>query len=491
MTREAEAAPPAERGRSVLVNSAASMGSSLVAWIVQAAIVVAAVRTFGVAEWGHYATTTSLIAIFIALSQAGIGTVVLRELSSPREDHNAWLGSALLAVVATSAIAMACLVPVGLALGYEHEIIVLLAIGTASILLISVTEVLRPAFTSRHLMIFGAAFDLTGLAVFAIAATAVLVLGGGPYELLAVSVLGSAVTALCAVVLLRRTGLRPRLSLDSGRVMRVVRVAIPLAGITFVNTIYDRLDVVLLSKLGSATEVAHYSVTYTLTKFTWLVPTVLVAAIYPIFARQLEEDRDRARATMFTTLRALLLVGLPAALFLSLAGHDFLPWFFGPGYSESGDLLAVMAWNTVAIYVNYVTWYAMVGLGLEREALWALAASLALNAGLNVILIPIHGAMGAAVALVAAELLLCVIQLWIIHRRLGGIPLLRLAAAPVAVAAIAVPLGRVVSDQVTPLAGGIVGAATLLLGLVLARYVTLAELSPLSASLGRRYERNR
>jgi len=136
-------------------------------------------------------------------------------------------------------------------------VIDLLAIGTGSIVLIGVTEVLRPAFTSRHLMIFGAAFDMVGLLAFAIAATVVLALGGSPYELLAASVAGNAVTLVCAVALLRRTNLRPRLATAYRRVLPVLRAAVPLAGVTLASTVYDRLDVIMLPKVDGPWDINY------------------------------------------------------------------------------------------------------------------------------------------------------------------------------------------------------------------------------------------
>jgi O-antigen/teichoic acid export membrane protein len=114
-----------------------------------------------------------------------------------------------------------------------------------------------------------------------------------------------------------------------------------------------------------------------------------------------------------------------------------------------------------------------------------------LNAGLNVALIPTHGALGSAIALVAAETFLCCAQLLIIHRNLFPIPAARLAIAPLATGIAAVPIGALVAAILTPFAGGLIGGAVWLTLLLLARYVTLGELSPLSASLARQFGSDR
>src|SRR3954471_16067337 len=97
-------------------------------------LIIYAVRTFTVAEYGRYAVAVAMMAIFALLSEMGISALALREMS-PEDSRTARiLGIAIAAEVATSVFAAVLLVPVGVALGYPRHVLVLLAVGGAVLL---------------------------------------------------------------------------------------------------------------------------------------------------------------------------------------------------------------------------------------------------------------------------------------------------------------------------------------------------------------------
>src|SRR6266545_5754028 len=87
------------------------------------ALVVYAARTFTVGEYGRYAVAVAMLSIFSLLSEMGISGLALREMS-PQEARRAQiLGVALAAELATSVVAAAVLVPLGVALGYSSAVL--------------------------------------------------------------------------------------------------------------------------------------------------------------------------------------------------------------------------------------------------------------------------------------------------------------------------------------------------------------------------------
>jgi O-antigen/teichoic acid export membrane protein len=129
-------------------------------------------------------------------------------------------------------------------------------------------------------------------------------------------------------------------------------------------------------------------------------------------------------------------------------------------------------------FLNYLLWYTVLAAYRERRTLLILAITLAINVGLNFLLIPPYGPTGAAVALAMSDLLFVAGQAGLVHRNVFAVPFRRLFFRPVvavlAALAVAIPLSAV-SALGAAVAAPCIYAALLVLG----SYVTREEWQPL------------
>jgi O-antigen/teichoic acid export membrane protein len=89
-----------------------------------------------------------------------------------------------------------------------------------------------------------------------------------------------------------------------------------------------------------------------------------------------------------------------------------VPWFLGNGWVSASSLIGVLSLLLAAIGISNVTGMQyLIPTGRQNVFTGTVIAGAALNLGLNFALIPRFGAMGAAVATIAAETAITVIQL--------------------------------------------------------------------------------
>lgn len=164
-------------------------------------------------------------------------------------------------------------------------------------------------------------------------------------------------------------------------------------------------DRYLLSLFGSLAETARYAVAYTLgsainiivmTPFTLAWPT----AVFTIAKR---EDAAQVFRIVFRWFCMFLLF---AAFGLSLVGKVLLVLLFPVTY-HSGSLIIPIVAVSIAFYGAYYVF--MVGANITRKtwlgAVFTTVAAL-VNVALNLILIPLFGAMGAAISTLLAFVVL-------------------------------------------------------------------------------------
>lgn len=451
--------------------------------VTAALLAVVTVRVLSIEEYGRFATAMAIIAVVGIIAESGISALATRQITLDEQRTDRILGVALSAEAATAIVAGLLLVPLGLLLGYPGSVLVLLALGALLILAQGALGALSGAFQARRVFELFAVCVVVQATVMVVGGIAALVAGAGAAGLVATAGLAFAAGAVVAFVLAgRRLAARPVFAGAPRQILAFLREAAPMAIVASIGIIYARLGLLALSKLGDDRAVALYNVPLTIVELTFIVPGAVATAFYPLLTRQLAVDRADAERSFDLVMRLFVLGSVPIALVLGLGGTDLISVVFGDAYAESGEILAVLAASVVLNFFNYLAWYALLAARREARRIPAIAAGLVLNAVLCVVLIPRHGAIGAAIALVVCDALMVAWLLFVIDRDVvavrGGRVVLR--ALPAAVAAAAVAL--------LPLPGGgivlgVAASAAWLVVLLATRYIAAAEWEPLLAPL--------
>lgn len=474
-----EAEPPAR----VIANSVWSLLAQGVTALVGGLVGIYGVRSFTPAEWGHYATALALIALFTVFSSAGVAPQALRAMTSDPGRQDKTLGVALQALAWASCIAAAVLIAVTPALGYPRQVLVLVAVFAPLLLLDPVLATVTAAFNARSRLGFAAWYQLVqcfvgaGIAVAAIA-------GGHSIVGLAFAALAADLCAVGVALVLLRTKLRlaPRLRQPPRLAFSFLRTSLPIGGIGLVGVVYDRVDTLMLSVLSSATSVAHYNVPFGFVRLSWLVPSAISAAFFPLLSRRISSQGPGAAPVFFLMVRVFLFLSLPISLALAVSSPTLLPGVFGPRYTAAVPVLQILAWTSVFGFLNYLLWYGLLAVHREKSVLKIQVLGLIVNVAVNAWAIPRYGPSGAAAALVASDLVVVIGQVVVLQRRLFAVPYTQILAKPALAAGAAVPLA-VVLARWSPIAGALLGAATYVALLLVLGYITAAEWKPITSRI--------
>lgn len=237
----------------------------------------------------------------------------------------------------------------------------------------------------------------------------------------------AAVASVISIALLRR-GLE--LTFDGKRLVQMLRFSLPLVptGLAIFFSFY--VNRLMLNVLSSLDQVAVFSVASRLAGLTTLLIIGLQGALTPlVYVHHREPGVPRQLARIFETFIAAALI---ASLAFSFYSREIVAWIVTPDYSASAALLP---WLAPAALMTQMYIF-LPGIAIERRTGWQLAltsASAGVSIGLNALLIPHWGALGAAVATCIAALIFIV--LWLCaSQRLYRLPL-HISAVMIAVGA--------------------------------------------------------
>jgi O-antigen/teichoic acid export membrane protein len=249
----------------------------------------------------------------------------------------------------------------------------------------------------------------------------------------------------------------------------ILRAAAPLGAIVIVNYLYFRLDLFLLSLLGTRADVARYGVSYKVIEALILVPAFVMTTLLPDAARAAPFS-ERLDRIVRNAVAAMQLIALPL-IALSFFSLQILRLIAGAAYAPAAFTLQLLMIGVAISFVQQVFGYTLVAQNRQLQALYVLVGVLLLNLVLNLILIPLFAIKGAAIALVVSEVA-SLVGTAAVYSRIGTVPRMYLpfrTAAAAGVMATVVVATRVALPTIVPSAfvtlavGGVLSSAAYLL----------------------------
>ncbi|SEQ42019.1 flippase [Natrinema salaciae] len=207
---------------------------------------------------------------------------------------------------------------------------------------------------------------------------------------------------------------------EDGLSRRLLEYSVPLTATQSANVIDKQIDIVLVGLFLNPAAVAFYTLSKQITDFVLAPAESLGFTISPNFGEQKAAGQlEEARRIYQTSLTNILLLYVPAAAGLAIVAGPFLTMVFGSDYAAAVPVLQVLAGFVVLQAITNLTSDSLDYLGRARERAIAKGGTAIANFGLNILLIPTIGVVGAAIATVATHSVYVAVNLYVVHSELG------------------------------------------------------------------------
>jgi O-antigen/teichoic acid export membrane protein len=192
------------------------------------------------------------------------------------------------------------------------------------------------------------------------------------------------------------------------------RFGIPLVPASLALIVVNFSDRFFLVHLANLAEVGLYEIGVRIASAMVLLLTAFRMA-WPAFAYSIEDD-DEAKRTYAFVLTYLVVIASWLALGLGLLAPWLVRLLTQPEFYAGERVVAPLAFGSVA-YAAYIVMAIGVGRSKRTQFNWVITGVAALvNVGLNLVLIPPYGIMGAAVATVVAYVVMFFGMTWYAQR---------------------------------------------------------------------------
>ena len=197
---------------------------------------------------------------------------------------------------------------------------------------------------------------------------------------------------------------------------RLLREATPLALAYACVSIYFYIDIALLARLSTSSQVGLYDAAYRFMLLGILLPSAIVSSIYAPAAELAASSRERfgELARELLSLSALLLP-LPV-IALCADPEGVLRLLYGDAFAGGAPALRWLGAAIALTIASGVVGPLLIAAGQERATLRISIVAAVFNVAANLVLIPWLDAEGAAIATLATEAVVLAPALWVAAR---------------------------------------------------------------------------
>jgi len=426
--------------RSVAKNSAAPMALNLFNKGIDFVFAAFYLRVLGPADAGSFATAIATAGLFEIVANYGLNILLIRDVSQDRSQAGRFLLNSSVLRMFTAVVA-------------ALPIVVYLVMTAQGPNPLSTAEVTAIILMMIGMVFSGLALGVSGLfyvheeaeipAAMSTVSTilkvglgvAVLLAGFSFVGLSAVSIVVNVVTLiLLSILALRRFELHGPWTLDGPMIRSMLRLGFPLMLIHLLQTVFISIDVLLLRQLLPDGErvVGWYNSAWKWFNALQIIPSYFTLALFPIISRAIRENMESARRMYRTSLKLMLLLALPIAALTTFAAPLLIGLLGGAEFLPQGAVaLQIIIWSIPFGWLNSVTNYVLIALGLERMQPRAFAVAVGFNILCNYLFIPTYGFVAAGITTILSEVVLLTMFAYYLRQRGAGLDWLRLVARPV------------------------------------------------------------
>ncbi len=360
-------------------------------------------RKYATNQYGEIITVFSLANIFIIFFDFGLPALLQKEVSLSGRKASGFLNNVMLISIAffrlyILSVYFYCLV------FYESipsELIIIIAL---TVYFFSLGNIFSKALSGLGLFknIF-LSLLVSRIYILIIVVLALLIYNPGLNEIFLITLSGSAVQIAILYYFTKKNNLISFTGFfDFKKSYSLLKFASPLGLAVLFNFLYDKIDILIISKLTDYDQVAFYNIGYGIFKTSTLAYSFIFISG---FSRISYIGRSKKAVSLFFKKYFFILfkICLVISILLFLFPDFLVKFIYTDKLAEAAPVLSILSFAVFGLAFNNLTGIMMNGLGMYKSNMYITFTGLILNILLNILLIPEYGIKAAAAVTVVTE----------------------------------------------------------------------------------------
>jgi O-antigen/teichoic acid export membrane protein len=373
------------------------MGVGLLVWVWIA-------RYLGPEQYGLLSFTTAFVSLFSAIALLGLQGIVVRDIVSNPDETPTTLGTAAILQLVGGCVSYVLTLLTIAYLRPDDKIAQTIIAILGSMMLFKMSEIAVYWFESQVQSKYTVWIQNSVFLIFAVVKVIMIIQKATIITLVWTMLFEVVIGSVMMFFVMNKHGL-PLLSLrySSQRAKTLLKDSWPLLLSGIAITIYMKIDQIMMGQIIGDEAVGVYTAATRISEVWYFIPIVIVASVFPAVL----EAKKRSDELYYERLQKLydlmVILSVTVALPMTFLSGSIVTILFGEAFQAAGAVLAIHIWASIFVFLGVASgkWF----LAENRQILSFQRAGfgVVVNIALNIWLIPIYGAKGAAVATLISQ----------------------------------------------------------------------------------------
>ncbi len=389
--------------KKTIKNAGWLVGGNVAKMLISFIVSIFTARFLGPSNKGLLDYALAYTGFFTAICTLGINSVLVKEFIDEREGEGTVLGTSLvLRVVAAlcSAVTICCIVAI---VDAGDTVAFWVALFTSLGLIFQIFEVFQYWFHAQLQSKFTSVILLIAYLVTAGYKILLLVLGKGVlWFALATSVDYICIAALLLVAYFKKGGKKLRFSWRYAKdlLKRSCHFILP----SLMVAIYAQTDKFMLRQMISDAEIAYYSTASAVCTLWVFVLSAIIDSVHPSIMQAHKEENfalyEKRNKQLYATVFYLSVL---VSVFFCIFADLIVDILYGEAYASAASPMRIITWYTAFSFLGVARGAWVICEDKQKYLIWVYVGGAVANVLVNLLLIPVWGANGAALASLIAQ----------------------------------------------------------------------------------------
>lgn len=384
--------------RKYFVNTSWLLSEKIVRLVVGVFVGVWVARYLGPDRFGLLAYAQSFVGLFAAVATMGLDSIVVRELVRREGERDSILGSAFMLKILGGGLVLIFLF--GAIMFASNDFFTnLLIYIIAAAAVFQCFNVVDFYFQAKVIGRYIAYANIGALLISSIIKIVLILCGASLLAFAWAIFLDSVVLALGYLYVYKREQLSfSRWHFVPDEALRLLKDSWPLIFSAMVVAIYMKIDQVMLKEMMNAAAVGQYAAAVRISEAWYFIPIVICSSLFPAIINAKVQSSSLYYSRLQRLYRLMVWLAIAVALPMSFLSSTVVQLLYGDQYKEAAAVLTIHIWSGIVVFFGVANNKWLLSENLQGYRLFVDGFGAFSNVILNLILIPLYGVVGAALA---------------------------------------------------------------------------------------------
>lgn len=354
-------------------------------------------RYLGPSNYGLISYGGAYVSFFTSLCTLGINSVIIKDFVENPSEQGEAIGSSLLMRLISSILSILMILGIVLILDKDDPLSVIVVFLCSLGTLFNVFDTFNYWFQYQYKSKITSIATLCAYIITSIYRIILLILGlNVKWFAFATSVDYIVIAIFLIIAYKKYNGSKLKFSIKKSKSLLKLSYNYILSSIMV--SLYGQTDKLMIKQILNETEVGYYATATAICAMWTFVLQAIIDSLYPTILKLKNVDQKSYEKKNKQLYALVFYISLFVSLIFLTLGDFIVKYLYGESYMASADILKVVTFYTAFSYLGVARNAWIVSENKQKYLKYMYGSAVIINIGLNALMIPLIGGVGAAIA---------------------------------------------------------------------------------------------